>query len=171
MRIPFCTFCVKTRVFCSKCQSLLDSGEYSMLDVDVSDALLEISSGKLGEELKDVEYVKSYEIGNLLIVVLKGIKSLPRVVIQQLEHELERRFDKRVKVVEKGVNINELATQLASPARILTVSTSWLPDGTTETVVRISRQELKRLPFRPSELAKVLSQISGSNIRVEITRY
>ncbi len=142
-----------------------------MLDVDVSDALLEISSGKLGEELKDVEYVKSYEIGNLLIVVLKGIKSLPRVVIQQLEHELERRFDKRVKVVEKGVNINELATQLASPARILTVSTSWLPDGTTETVVRISRQELKRLPFRPSELAKVLSQISGSNIRVEITRY
>lgn len=170
MKIPFCTFCVKTRVFCSKCQSLLDSGEYSMLDVDVSDALLNISTGKMEEILRNVEYVKSYEVGDLIIVVLKGIKAVPRVIIQQIEHDLERALNKRVKVVERGVNVNELATQLASPARILTVSTSWLPDGTTETVVRITRSELRRLPFRPSELARVLSQISGTNIRVEVTK-
>ena len=91
-------------------------------------------------------------------------------MVQQIEHDLERALDKKVKVVERGVNINELATQLASPARILTISTSWLPDGTTETIVRITRTELRRLPFRPSELARVLSQISGTNIRVEVTR-
>ncbi|KUO80469.1 MAG: transcription elongation factor NusA [Vulcanisaeta sp. OSP_8] len=170
MKIPFCTFCVKTRVFCNKCQSLLDSGEYSMLDVDVSDALLNIATGKMEDLLKNVEYVKSYEVGDLVIVVLKGVRSLPRAVVQQIEHDLERALDKKVKVVEKGVNINELATQLASPARILTISTSWLPDGTTETIVRITRTELRRLPFRPSELARVLSQISGTNIRVEVTR-
>jgi transcription antitermination factor NusA-like protein len=170
MKIPFCTFCVKTRVFCNKCQSLLDSGEYSMLDVEVTDALLNISTGKMEEVLKNVEYVKSYEIGDLVIVVLKGVKALPRAVIQQIEHDLERALNKRVRIVERGVNINELATQLASPARILTISTSWLPDGTTETIVRIARSELKRLPFKPSELAKVLSQISGTNIRVEITK-
>jgi hypothetical protein len=170
MKIPFCTFCVKTRVFCNKCQSLLDSGEYSMLDVDVSDALLNIATGKMEDLLKNVEYVKSYEVGDLVIVVLKGVRSLPRAVVQQIEHDLERALDKKVKVVERGVNINELATQLASPARILTISTSWLPDGTTETIVRITRTELRRLPFRPSELARVLSQISGTNIRVEVTR-
>ncbi|MCG2863128.1 MAG: transcription elongation factor NusA [Vulcanisaeta sp.] len=170
MKIPFCTFCVKTRVFCNKCQSLLDSGEYSMLDVEVTDALLNIATGKMEEVLRNVEYVKSYEIGDLVIVVLKGVKALPRAVIQQIEHDLERALNKRVRIVERGVNINELATQLASPARILTISTSWLPDGTTETIVRIARSELKRLPFKPSELAKVLSQISGTNIRVEITK-
>jgi len=141
-----------------------------MLDVDVSDALLNIATGKMEDLLKNVEYVKSYEVGDLVIVVLKGVRSLPRVVVQQIEHDLERALDKKVKVVEKGVNINELATQLASPARILTISTSWLPDGTTETIVRITRAELRRLPFRPSELARVLSQISGTNIRVEVTR-
>ncbi len=141
-----------------------------MLDVDVSDALLNVATGKMEEMLKNVEYVKSYEVGDLVIVVLRGIKSLPRPVIQQVEHDLERALNKKVKIVEKGVNVNELATQLASPARILTVSTSWLPDGTTETVVRITRGELRRLPFKPSELAKVLSQISGTNIRVEVTR-
>ncbi|ADY00827.1 transcription elongation factor NusA-like protein [Vulcanisaeta moutnovskia 768-28] len=141
-----------------------------MLDVDVSDALLNIATGKMDEILKNVEYVKSYEVGDLVIVVLKGVKTLPRSIVQQIEHDIERTLNKRVKVVEKGVNVNELATQLASPARILTVSTSWLPDGTTETVVRITKNELRRLPFRPSELAKVLSQISGTNIRVEITK-
>ncbi|MCG2892675.1 MAG: transcription elongation factor NusA, partial [Vulcanisaeta sp.] len=129
MKIPFCTFCVKTRVFCNKCQSLLDSGEYSMLDVEVTDALLNIATGKMEEVLRNVEYVKSYEIGDLVIVVLKGVKALPRAVIQQIEHDLERALNKRVRIVERGVNINELATQLASPARILTISTSWLPDG------------------------------------------
>jgi len=141
-----------------------------MLDVDVSDALLNIATGKMEDLLKNVEYVRSYEVGDLVIVVLKGVRSLPRAVVQQIEHDLERALDKKVKVVEKGVNINELATQLASPARILTISTSWLPDGTTETIVRITRTELRRLPFRPSELARVLSQISGTNIRVEVTR-
>ena len=141
-----------------------------MLDVDVSDALLNIATGKMEELLKNVEYVRSYEVGDLVIVVLKGVRSLPRAVVQQIEHDLERALDKKVKVVERGVNINELATQLASPARILTISTSWLPDGTTETIVRITRTELRRLPFRPSELARVLSQISGTNIRVEVTR-
>jgi hypothetical protein len=141
-----------------------------MLDVDVSDALLNIATGKMEDLLKNVEYVKSYEVGDLVIVVLKGVRSLPRAVVQQIEHDLERALDKKVKVVEKGININELATQLASPARILTISTSWLPDGTTETIVRITRTELRRLPFRPSELARVLSQISGTNIRVEVTR-
>lgn len=141
-----------------------------MLDVEVTDALLNIATGKMEEVLRNVEYVKSYEIGDLVIVVLKGVKALPRAVIQQIEHDLERALNKRVRIVERGVNINELATQLASPARILTISTSWLPDGTTETIVRIARSELKRLPFKPGELAKVLSQISGTNIRVEITK-
>jgi hypothetical protein len=141
-----------------------------MLDVEVTDALLNIATGKMEEVLRNVEYVKSYEIGDLVIVVLKGVKALPRAVIQQIEYDLERALNKRVRIVERGVNINELATQLASPARILTISTSWLPDGTTETIVRIARSELKRLPFKPSELAKVLSQISGTNIRVEITK-
>jgi len=156
---------VKTKVLCGRCQSLLDSGEYSMLDVDVANALL-----SLGKELASLEYVRSYEIGDLVVIALRGVRKLSKASLQQMERSLESSLGRRVRIIEGGGSINELATQLVSPARILTISTSWLPDGTTETVVRITRSELRRLPFKPSELARVLSRISGSNIRVEIAK-
>ncbi len=169
MKIPFCTFCVKTRVFCARCQQLLDSQEYDMTDVDVINAFLNIKQ-KYDEYLKNLEYVKSYAADDTIVVVLKGVRSLPRQVVKEIEQSLEEQLGKRVRIVEKSNNINELAAQLAQPARILTVAISWLPDGTSEAVVKITRMEARRLPFKPSEFAKILSLVSGTNVRVEITR-
>ncbi len=169
MKIPFCTFCVKTRVFCARCQQLLDSQEYDMTDVDVINAFLNIKQ-KYDEYLKNLEYVKSYSVDDTIVVVLRGVKSLPRQIVREIEQSLEEQLGKRVRIVEKSNNINELAVQLAHPARILTVAISWLPDGTSEAVVKITRMEARRLPFKPNELAKILSLVSGTNVRVEITR-
>ncbi len=142
-----------------------------MTDVEVVEAFLSLcNDGKLDEMLRNVEYVKSYEVNGLLVIVLRGLRSLPRTFIPQLEEELGRLLNRKVRLVESSGNLNDIAMQLAAPARILTVSTSWLPDGTTETIVKILRSEVKRLPMRPSEFARVLSQISGVNVKVEIIR-
>ena len=170
MKIPFCTFCVKTRVFCARCQELIDSGQYDMVDVDVINALLNIKQ-KYDQYLSNVEYVKSYSTDDAVIVVLKGVKSIPRNIVQELEQTLREQLGKRVRIVEKTSNINELAMQLAQPARILTVAVSWLPDGTSEAVVKITRFEARRLPFKPEELARILTIITGTPVKVEITRY
>ncbi len=170
MKIPFCTFCVKTRVFCARCQELLDSRQYDMTDVDVINALLSLKQ-RFDQYLANVEYVKSYSTDDAVIIVLKGIKSIPKNIVQELEQALREQLGKRVKIVEKTSNINELAVQLAAPARILTVAVAWLPDGSSEAVVKITKFEARRLPFRPEELAKILTIITGTPVKVEITRY
>ncbi len=170
MKIPFCAFCVKTRVFCARCQELLESRQYDTVDVDVINAILNVKQ-RFEQHLSNVEYVKSYSTDDSIIVVLRGIKSVPRNVIQEFEQALREQLGKKVRVVERTSNINELAAQLAQPARILTVAVSWLPDGTSEAVVKITRYEARRLPFKPEELARILSLITGTPVRVEITRY
>jgi len=166
VKIPFCEFCVKTRVLCHKCQSLLDSGKYQWLDVEVSDALLKVRQ-KIN--LSDVEYVKSYEVDDLVVIFMRNVKRVPRGAFMQLEKELASLLGRNVKVVEYG-SVNEVIAQLVSPARLLTISTSWLPDGTTETVVKIPSRELRRLPIKPERLQAILSQISGVNVKVELVR-
>ena len=165
-KIPFCEFCVKTRVLCQKCQSLIDSGRYNWLDVEVSDALLKIER-KIN--LSEVEYVKSYEVDDMIIILMRNTKRIPRGAFMQLEKELSSVLGRSVKVVEHG-NVNEVIAQLVSPAKLLTISTSWRPDGTTETVVKIPSREVRRLPIKPERLQAIISRISGANVKVELVK-
>jgi transcription antitermination factor NusA-like protein len=165
-KIPFCEFCVKTRVLCQKCQALIDSSRYGWLDVEVSDALLKVER-KIN--LADVEYVKSYEVDDFIIILMRNAKKMSRGAFIQLEKELSSLLGRNVRVVEHG-SVNEVIAQLVSPAKLLTISTSWLPDGTTETVVKIPSRELRRLPIRPERLQAIISQISGANVKVELVR-
>ncbi|MGC8570061.1 transcription elongation factor NusA [Caldivirga sp.] len=169
MRIPFCEFCVKTRLFCSKCQSLLNSGQYEMYDVDVIDAILKLTDNdqKLKNMLSNVEYYKSYEIDDSYFVALKGIRRVPINVVRQLEDKLSEALNRRVKIIEYTADINELVTQVAYPARP-TVATTWLPDGTNETEVRIMRRDARRLRLRPSDMARLLSAITNKNVKVKV---
>ena len=172
MRIPFCEFCVKTRLFCSKCQSLLNSGQYEMYDVDVIDAILKLtdSDQKLNNMLSNVEYYKSYEVGDTYFIALKGIRRVPINVVRQLEDKLSEALNRRVKIIEYTADINELVTQVAYPARP-TVATTWLPDGTNETEVRIMRRDARRLKLRPSDMARVLSAITNRNVKVKVINH
>ncbi|WP_291765763.1 transcription elongation factor NusA [Caldivirga sp. UBA161] len=169
MRIPFCEFCVKTRLFCSKCQSLLNSGQYEMYDVDVIDAILKLTDNdqKLRGMLSNVEYFKSYEVNDTYFIALKGIRRVPINVVRQLEDKLSESLNRRVKIIEYTADINELVTQVAYPARP-TVATTWLPDGTNETEVRIMRRDARRLRLRPSDMAKLLSAITNRNVKVKV---
>lgn len=169
MRIPFCEFCVKTRLFCSKCQSLLNSGQYEMHDVDAIDALLKLSDEdpRLKNMLNDVEYYKTYYIGDTYYIALKGIRRMPINVIRSLEDKLSEMLNSRVKIIEYTADINELVTQIAYPARP-TVATTWLPDGTNETEVRIMRRDARRLRLKPSDMARLLSAITNRSVKVKV---
>ncbi|MBP1449836.1 MAG: transcription elongation factor NusA [Thermoproteus sp.] len=165
-KYPFCEFCVKTRVLCPKCQGLIDSGRHDWLDLDVVDALMKLEKKY---NLSDVEYIRSHETDAFVVVVLRGFKRLPRGAQAQLERDLSSALGRNVRVVEKG-SANEIIAQLVSPARLLTISTSWLPDGTTETVVKIPSRELRRLPARPEKLQEVLNRVVGKAIKIYINK-
>jgi len=169
MRIPFCEFCVKTRLFCSKCQSLLNSGQYEMYDVDVIDAILKLTDEdqKLKSMLNDVEYYKSYDVGNTYFIALKGIRRVPINMVRSLEDKLTEMLNRRVKIIEYTADINELVTQIAYPAKP-TVATTWLPDGTSETEVRIMRRDARRLRLKPTDMARLLSAITNRSVKVKV---
>ncbi|MEL9991948.1 MAG: transcription elongation factor NusA [Thermoproteus sp.] len=166
MKKPFCDFCIRTRVLCPKCQGLIDSGEYGWLDVDVVDALMKLERKY---NLDDIEYIRAYETDAFVVVVLRGYKRLPKGAQTQLEKDLTSLLGRNVKIVEKG-SANEMIAQLVSPARLLTISTSWLPDGTSETVVKIPSRELRRLPVRPEKLQEILNRVVGSTIKIDVIK-
>lgn len=154
-------------MFCAKCQSLLDSGEYEELDVDVIDKLLSMEQ-KYKQYLSDVSYSKSYRVRNLLLIAMIGIRRVPKSVVKQMEEELTSELGVTVRLVEHTTKVNELATQLTYPASIYSISMVWLPDGTNETIIKIPRHETGRLPFKPTELGKVLSKLTRENVKVEV---
>ncbi len=169
MRIPFCEFCVKTRLFCPKCQSLLDSGQYQMLDVDVIDAVLRLSDEdqKVKDALSGVEYHKAYDVGDVVYVALKGIRKVHPNMRKLIEGRLTEVLGRPVRLIEYTTDVNDLVTQIAYPARPI-VATTWLPDGTNETEVRIFRSDMRRLKIKPSEMARLLSALTNSNVKVRV---
>ncbi len=154
-------------MFCAKCQSLLDSGKYDELDVDVIGKLLSMEQ-KYKQYLADVSYSKSYRVRNLLLIAVTGIRGVPRSIVKQMEEELTSELGVTVRLVEHTTKVNELATQLTYPANIYSISMVWLPDGTNETIIKIPRHETGRLPFKPTELGKVLSKLTRENVKVEV---
>jgi transcription antitermination factor NusA-like protein len=166
VKLPFCEFCVRTRLLCHRCQSLIDGGEYQWLDVEVSAALL-AAGQRVGAQ--DLEYVKSYDIGDLVVVLMRNAKKLSRSAHAALERELSAALRRGARVIEYG-GMNEVVAQLISPARLLTISTSWLPDGTTETTIKIPARESRKLPIRPEALQAVISKIFSVRVKVELVR-
>ncbi|UXD21364.1 transcription elongation factor [Ignicoccus pacificus DSM 13166] len=166
LRIPLDTICVKTGILCPSCQRKVDEGEVQEYEVDVMRKLLELENEI--KELKNATYVKSYDLGNLLIVVLK-MDEWDTDLVRKIRQALSRALDRRVRVVIKTPEPREVASQLLIPLTVRGVNVVWLPDGTQKYVVRVSRgfsRRGPRLPAPKEELEKVLSDILGAPIEI-----
>ena len=106
MNGPFCNFCLQTGILCGKCQSLIDSGELTNVDITVAMELYKLEQRY--NELKDVTFFRAVEVGSL-IVVLVGERDLPVIlghrgkIIKELEQNLKER---RVKALKGFSNLS-----------------------------------------------------------------
>ena len=168
MKTPLCHICIKSGILCPRCQGLVDSGEYDEVDIDVMKALLELEE-KTFQDLKDMSYHKSYLVEDLLVVQLSG-KSLSPYQLsrlaKQIAEKLKDKYNVKVRVIEKTGELRKMAAQLLAPARILGVNTLWLPDGSFESIIRISRYDEKILPARKEVIEEVLSKILNATVKV-----
>jgi len=165
--MPFCTFCVRTRILCSKCQELIDTGRYKYEELEVLNALVDLEEEV--PTLKELEYRKSHVVDDYVIVILERGRSLLKDQVEFIERELSRRLNKRARLLFYG-QLRELISQLVAPARLLTVSISYLPDGTTTVIIRIPQRELRKLPYPLETLERVVEEITGSIARIEVVR-
>lgn len=169
MKIPLDILCVKTGVLCPRCQSILRSGSVRDYEVDVMRELLDLEELADFKFLKDMEYVRSVTGEGALVVILQETKDNtpdPRS-LNKLSWTLSERLKIRARIITNTKDLKEVVKQLVFPARITSVNTIWLPDGTVEYVVRVPKFELRNLPFKRREIIEdLLTQITGNVVRI-----
>ncbi|MFN3267950.1 MAG: transcription elongation factor NusA [Zestosphaera sp.] len=169
MKIPLDILCVKTGVLCPRCQSIVRSGSVREYEVDVMRELLDLEELTDFKFLKDMEYVRSVMSEGALVIILQDTKNNtpdPRS-LNKLSWTLSERLKIRTRIVTNTKDLKEVVKQLVFPARITSVNTIWLPDGTVEYVVRVPRFELRNLPFKRREIIEdLLTQITGNVVKI-----
>ncbi|MEM1686956.1 MAG: hypothetical protein QXR31_02640 [Zestosphaera sp.] len=154
---------------CPRCQSIVRGGSVREYEVDVMRELLDLEELTDFKFLKDMEYVRSVMGEGALVVILQDTKNNtpdPRS-LNKLSWILSERLKVKTKIVTNTRDLKEIVKQLVFPARITSVNTIWLPDGTVEYVVRVPRFELRNLPFKRREIIEdLLTQITGNVVRI-----
>ncbi|AGE70716.1 transcription elongation factor NusA [Sulfolobus acidocaldarius] len=167
MKIPLDYICVKSGLLCNRCQSLVEKGEVENFEVDLLKQLIELEETQF-RELKDSTYHKSYKVGNLLILIVTSGSQMSYQKWIKVAKALQEKIGLRVRILEKSNSIKSTAVQLLTPARVLGVNTVWLPDGTVQYVVRISKQEKRFLPADETSLEEALSKIHSTQVRIRV---
>ncbi|EZQ03788.1 transcription elongation factor NusA [Candidatus Acidianus copahuensis] len=168
MKIPLDYLCVKSGLLCNRCQSLVDRGEVENFEIKVMEALLDLEESQF-KELKESTYYKAIKVNNNLLILLVG--SGPGMTIQKwvkVAKALQDKLGMKVRIMEKTNNIKSSAVQLLSPARVLGVNTVWLPDGSVQYVIRVSRNETRLLPADTLVLESALSKIHDTRVKIRV---
>ncbi len=169
MKTPLCNFCLKSGILCSKCEALLRDGEVSELDVKVARILLDFEQRY--PILQEITLRKVVESGSVLAIVVN--QGGPQKILGsggKLIRDLSDRVGKRIKLLEDDCDLRRFIEELFAPASILTINTVWLPDGSTETKVILSRRDARHLPSSADTLRELAWKIRGVVLRVELER-
>ncbi|BCU70472.1 transcription elongation factor NusA [Stygiolobus caldivivus] len=167
MKIPLDYICVKSGLLCNRCQSMIDRGEVENFEVEVMKILLDLEETQF-KELKDTTYHKAFKLDSLLILIVTSGPSMTYQKWIKVAKILQDKLGVKVRILEKSNNIKSTASQLLTPARVLGVNTVWLPDGTVQYVVRVSKYEKKFLPADETSLETALSKIHAIPVRIRV---
>ncbi len=168
MKIPLDQICVKSGVLCPRCQGLVDSRAVEPHEVEVIRVLLELEDNADFQFLKGATYYKAVRSDNFLVLLIHLPDSYanPRL-ISKLDRQLSELLGVKVRVVDRSSNnIKSIALQLMMPARVSGINTLWLPDGSTQYIVRIPKSDSRYLPASREVIEEVLTNLIGSSVRI-----
>jgi len=142
----------------------LRKGEITRLDIEVAKWFLD-NEGKY-PQLKDCTFHKAVQKNGLLVVLIgcknRGLATLWRKIGKALSDER----GVNVRVVEKTTSLRSLLSQLLFPAKVISLNTIWLPDGSCESTVKIAPEDLKRLPADAKVLEEVIRELVGEIVYI-----
>jgi len=167
MKAPICEVCLKTDdILCPADEKKLQEGVISELDVKVARLLYKL----IGDA--DVEFKKAVEAGDIVVIVV-GEGDVPLTIGKGGKNikALMRELGKRIRVIEAvevtGTDdVRKLATDLLYPAGVFGVNVVYKPGGGTYYKVLVMRRDRKKLPEKADVLESILSQITGSEVKI-----
>ena len=162
MKYPLDKICVKSGILCPTCQRKVDTGIVDKNEIPIMKALMELED-KL-KELRRGEYIKSYDLNGLVIVLIRD--HWEKEEIEKISKELSNALRRRTKVVIYTSDKKYLVEQILYPATLLGMNTLWLPDGTEQIIVRVSRRDQRFIGGRKRLLEKLLTDLLGKNVRI-----
>ncbi|MGC9181876.1 transcription elongation factor [Thermogladius sp. KZ2Tp1] len=162
VKYPLDRICVKSGVLCPNCQRKVESGEVAREEIPIMKTLMELEEDL--KELRTGNYIKSFDFGDEVIVILKG--DWDKASLDKIAKELSSRLGKSAKVLLEGEGVKKLMEQLLYPATILGINTLWLPDGSEQMVVRVPRRDRKYLRGKEEKYRRFISTILGKDIKI-----
>ncbi|RLI86956.1 MAG: transcription elongation factor NusA [Candidatus Altiarchaeales archaeon] len=160
MDLPICDICAKTGVLCSVCETKLQRGQISELDVEVSKALYGIGVEGIGFE-------RAIDTKNFVIILTKK-EDIGKIIGKNGDNLrlLSRKLGKKVRVIGTE-NMRDTIYDFVAPAQITAINTVYMPDGNIIRRIKINKKDKKKLRMDIKEIERLISSLS--NDRVEIS--
>lgn len=166
MKTALCKVCQMTSVLCPSCEKNLRNGLITSLDVEISVYLGRETRGR--KEFENVHFKKALFLDNYLILIFK--KGDLRIMLshgRRLIKDLEKKYNKKVFLIEDHPNFREFVEGLFYPAPVEAINIIWLPDGSKETRIVLS----KKISREKEELIKkIIKELRGVDVKLGYLR-
>jgi len=161
LRTPVCQFDLRSGVLCPKCEAKLRENIVSELDIRIMAALLDEEKNFIF--LQKSEYSKSIEVDGVIYIFIKFDEDIGQTQLSLLETKIEAKIRRKVRLFKDSDNFNEFLSSLISPARLLSITKIWLPDGSEEIGLLIDSRSKLTMPTET--LTEIVKTLKGKTIR------
>ena len=163
--LPICKVCAKTGVLCTSCESKLEKGEISELEIELSKTFLELEKKHPG--LKNVNFYGALEKDNLIVLIVgKGEIDNVRGEYGKTRKALSEKFKKTIRIIEKSKDPKKILEDLIYPIPVLGINQIFLPTGEVENKARINEKDFSKLPIDKEILEDIIYTLTGTQIRI-----
>lgn len=163
MKTTICELCAASGSLCANCESRLNAGEISQVDVEISRLLYKYRSHF---PLEEVELTQALDLGKLVVLVTASDAGLLIGKKGRVVNTLSKDLGRKIRVVQKTGDVKRMAEELILPVRVLGMNLVYKPGGGQEYRLRIPAQEVPRLPTDLISLEAALYKLTGKKISV-----
>ena len=165
MRLPICSFDAKNAILCPQCESKLDSGKITQIDVDASIKLAQL--GKTNNQIDKFTLTSCKQINNNYILYLD--KNDIRIIRQSriLYRLIQDNFNDKIWLVESDDKYKNFIEDLFFPTKILSINDVWTLKGIKKFKVIVSGRWTTRFPINIDTVKIIVKKIYDMNIEIE----
>lgn len=152
MRTPICKACAWSKSLCQTCQSKLEEGSISSLDVEVSKILYKINET---HNITNAQLSKTLDFGRVVILLTEGEPGILIGKNGKVVSALSSALSRKVRVVRHSGDIKRSIADMVAPARLIGVNTCF-SDGAETIKVRLNPQDTGKLYVDKKTLQAVI---------------
>jgi transcription antitermination factor NusA-like protein len=155
-------------ILCPQCESKLDSGKLTKVDVEAAIKLVHLSQ-KIPQIEKFTLNSCQESTGNY-ILYLSSSDIMTVRQSRELYRLLQGEFPGKIWLVEESAPDKKFIEDLFFPIKILAINRVWAPSGIQRTKVIVSGKRTPRFPIDTDKVVSIIKDLRGIEIAAEFER-